>query len=252
MTSRERVLKTLNHEEPDRVPYDLAGTTVTSINKKAFINAMEHRGLSAEFQQREIDPVQQIVTPIEETLVALKSDTRRLGARRIPDFERVINMDSEIWQFKDHWHCTWRMDPSKDLYFYQVAYPIEEYSSVEQGLNHYDFPKWSDYIETMHEDLSEQAQFLLDYCGIADRNCAGLTEMSVRIRGYEKWYIDTLVDKDGVDKLLHLVLDHKIEYWESFIRWIKDNQLESQIQIVSECDDLGTSKGLLIDPDTLC
>jgi len=32
MNSRERILMALNHKEPDRVPFDLASTHVTSIN----------------------------------------------------------------------------------------------------------------------------------------------------------------------------------------------------------------------------
>ena len=35
MNSRERVIATLNHREPDRIPYDLAGTTVTAITRHA-------------------------------------------------------------------------------------------------------------------------------------------------------------------------------------------------------------------------
>ena len=49
MNSRERMIKALNHQEPDRVPYDLAGTTVTGICKGAFLNAMKERGLSTEY-----------------------------------------------------------------------------------------------------------------------------------------------------------------------------------------------------------
>ena len=91
MRSNERLNLALNHKEPDKIPYDLAGTTVTGINKKAFVRAMKFRGLSAEFEKKEIDPIQQIVTPIGNTLMQLQSDTRRIGARRIPDFEnRVI------------------------------------------------------------------------------------------------------------------------------------------------------------------
>ena len=48
MTSAERLDASLNHNEPDRVPYDLAGTTVTGISKKAFIRAMEYRGISTQ------------------------------------------------------------------------------------------------------------------------------------------------------------------------------------------------------------
>ena len=85
MNSKERLNNTLNHNEADRVPYDLAGTTVTGINKKAFVRAMEYRGLSSEYDKKEIDPIQQIVTPVEATLEELRSDTRRIGARRVPD-----------------------------------------------------------------------------------------------------------------------------------------------------------------------
>ena len=35
MTSRERVLKALNHKEPDRVPVDLGGAVVTGIQASA-------------------------------------------------------------------------------------------------------------------------------------------------------------------------------------------------------------------------
>ena len=68
MKSFERLNTTLNHSEPDRIPYDIAGTTVTGISKKAFIKAMEYRGLSAEYESRETDPIQQIVTPVEENI----------------------------------------------------------------------------------------------------------------------------------------------------------------------------------------
>jgi len=36
MTGKERVARALNHEEADRIPYDLAGTTVTAITKNAY------------------------------------------------------------------------------------------------------------------------------------------------------------------------------------------------------------------------
>ena len=81
MTSKERVIKSLQHQEPDRVPYDLAGTTVTAITKKAYQNAMKSHGFSTAYDHEEVDPISQIVTPVEENLRILKSDTRRIGAR---------------------------------------------------------------------------------------------------------------------------------------------------------------------------
>lgn len=251
MTSRERVVKALNHQEPDRVPYDLSGTTVTGICKGAFLNAMKERGLSTEYEAEEVDPISQIVTPIEETLVALKSDTRRLGARRVIDYEKIRKKEGTVWSLVDHWDCEWRLDETKDLYYNQFSHPIDSYDSITEGLKHWSVPDWKNYIPQMRADIAKQAPALGDYCGIADRNCAGLTEMSLRIRGYEKWYMDIFMDPDGVEQLLEQITRHKLDYWESLFDWIDEQGIQDQIQVVSECDDLGTQKSTLIDPADL-
>ncbi len=41
----ERVLLTLNHKEPDRVPYDMGGTVVTGIQAKAYSRLRKYLGL---------------------------------------------------------------------------------------------------------------------------------------------------------------------------------------------------------------
>ena len=46
MLARERVLMALNHEEPDRVPMDLASAPVTGICRGAYADLLAHMGLS--------------------------------------------------------------------------------------------------------------------------------------------------------------------------------------------------------------
>jgi len=48
MTSRERVLCALNHEEPDRVPIDFGGTLSSTINIAAYKCLKEHLGIPGE------------------------------------------------------------------------------------------------------------------------------------------------------------------------------------------------------------
>jgi uroporphyrinogen decarboxylase len=36
MNSRQRAKMTLNHQEPDKIPFDLGGTVLTSINIHAY------------------------------------------------------------------------------------------------------------------------------------------------------------------------------------------------------------------------
>lgn len=45
MNSRERVLKAINHQEPDRVPIDLGGSIVTGIMAGALVQLRRHLGL---------------------------------------------------------------------------------------------------------------------------------------------------------------------------------------------------------------
>ena len=45
MNHRERVLAALNHEEPDRIPIDFGGTSVTGIHVSCVVALREYYGL---------------------------------------------------------------------------------------------------------------------------------------------------------------------------------------------------------------
>ena len=63
MTSRRRVLAALRHEEPDRVPYDLASTQVTGITNGAYQKLRAYLGWAKE-EPRWVDVVQQLCCPV--------------------------------------------------------------------------------------------------------------------------------------------------------------------------------------------
>ena len=65
MTSRQRLIKTLNHEIPDRVPIDLGGFQ-TGIHKRAYAELLSHLGLKEEITI--LDPVQQLAFAVLERL----------------------------------------------------------------------------------------------------------------------------------------------------------------------------------------
>jgi len=157
MTGKERIAHALNFREADRIPYDLAGTTVTTITKNAYQAAITARDLSDEFEVEEVDPISQIVTPIEENLLALRSDTRRIGSMRIPEYHSRKRVVGKSITVTDFYGCD-----------------------------------WDDYVRILIKDLDKQIRQVGDFCCVADRNMAGFTENSVRIRGYENWYMDTL------------------------------------------------------------
>ena len=78
MTSRQRVLRALNHQVPDRVPIDLGGFQ-TGIHRKAYEALLHHLGLTEDIVI--LDPVQQLAKPSEQVLQRFRVDTRYLCAK---------------------------------------------------------------------------------------------------------------------------------------------------------------------------
>ena len=237
--------------EPDRVPYDLGGTTVTAITYNAYKHAMRFKDFSFEHKQPIIDPIQQIVTPVEENLIKLNIDTRRIGALRIPDYQPKKKLRGVFERVTDFYGCDWKREPDKDLYFNQVSYPLEKYSVLSESVQHIPIPDWTTYSKMLHQDLNIQLKSISGYCCIADRNTAGFTENSLRIRGYEKWFMDTILDGKGVELLLDRILEDKIRYWDILIDWAYARKCQDQIDIISECDDLGSQSSTIISPEDL-
>jgi uroporphyrinogen decarboxylase len=143
------------------------------------------------------------------------------------------------------------MEEGKDLYFNQKSYPLAAYASLSEGLPHLPRPEWDDYVRILRRDLDAQIQRVGEHACVADRNTAGFTENSVRIRGYENWYMDTVLDEQGVDRLIQIILEDKLKYWDELIDWAMEKGHEQRIQVISECDDLGTQSSTIIDPDAL-
>jgi uroporphyrinogen decarboxylase len=88
MTSRERVLASLNHQEPDRVPVDLSGHRSSGIAAMAYARLREHLGLPKK-PVRVYDPVQQLAIVDEDVLERFQVDTIELG--------RAFALEDKYW-----------------------------------------------------------------------------------------------------------------------------------------------------------
>jgi uroporphyrinogen decarboxylase len=78
MTSRERVLASLNHKEPDRVPVDLSGHRSSGIAAMAYARLRTYLDLPKK-PIRVYDPVQQLAIVDEDVLQRFKIDAIELG-----------------------------------------------------------------------------------------------------------------------------------------------------------------------------
>src|SRR3990172_13283002 len=117
MNSRERVLTALKHQEPDRVPIDLGGTS-TGIEVEAYDRLKKVLGFQSETKTFVRDHVE-IDEPILERFGV---DTRYIRLKPPRGYQLVIDPDNS---YVDIWGTRWRKPPSS-LYWDMVDYPIKE------------------------------------------------------------------------------------------------------------------------------
>ncbi len=78
MTSRERIVAALNHQEPDRVPVDLSGHRSSGISAIAYPRLRAALGLAPRSVDV-YDPIQQLAIVHDDVLDCLGADTIQLG-----------------------------------------------------------------------------------------------------------------------------------------------------------------------------
>ena len=245
MNSRERVLTSLNHEEPDRIPFDLAGSTWTGITNGAYQKLRLHLGMDPE-EPYWSDVIQQIVVPEHEILEMLEVDTRGLFPLTSHNWN-VFNKLKDIgdrWEYYDEWGFTHNFPKENGYWFSLVKHPMENVSPDINEINNYNWPDPSnkERITGLREkalEFREQGKLVM-LKGL----CAGIFEMQQRFRGMSNALVDPYLYPEFSDRLIGKLADLKIEFWKMAL-----GELAGVVDIVAEADDYGTQESQLIDPE---
>ncbi len=246
MTSRERILKVLNHEEPDHVPFDLGGSTWTGISNIAYQNLLKYLHRIPE-EPIWADVIQQIVIPSDPILDLLKVDTRGLlplTSHNWNVFENLMDV-GDNWSYTDEWGFTHYFPKKNGNWFTLVRNPMEQLSApVIENIRKYPWPNASN--KSRINGLREKAlKFREDgKIVILKGLCAGPFEMHQRVRGMSNALMDPFIFPNFSDKLVGKIADLKIEFWEMAL-----NELADVIDIAADGDDYGTQESQLIDPE---
>lgn len=245
MTSRERILKSINHEEPDRIPYDLAGSTWTGITNTAYQNLCGYMGIEKS-DPNWSDVIQQIVVPSEEILEKLKVDTRGVFPLTSHNWD-VFSKSKDCgdhWEYLDEWKFVHHF-PKNGYWFSLVKNPLKEVDFNQENIIE-DF-EWPDAGSKLRfAGLRNKAiQFRNQGKIVMTKGlCAGLFEMHQRVRGMENAMLDPFLFVENSDKLIGKLADLKIEFWDAAL-----DELGDVVDIVGEGDDYGTQQSQLISPE---
>jgi uroporphyrinogen decarboxylase len=234
MTSRERVLAALNHEEPDRVPLDIGGGSSTSILVEGYENLKRYLEIAG--ATKVLNKVAHLARLDERVMQRLGSDCRPLSAKPPAHWTPP---PSEPGTFIDRWGIVRRqVYYGENRYYWELAHsPLAE-ASVED-LESYAWPDTSDPGYTA--GLAEEARALYeetDYAIVADGGFKSFWELGYLMRGHEQLLIDTALNPEFVKALMKKLLEINIKMTGRFL-----DAVGPYIHVLRAGDDLATQKG---------
>ncbi len=242
MSSRERLLTALQHQEPDRIPFDLGSTQVTGIHVIAYQRLREYLGLPA-VEPTICDEVQGLALPDDDLIEKLGIDVRGLFPLNSHNW-RVNAIDAgDHWEYHDEWGLTQHKPRPDGLYFSVVKSPLDRPALTTEDVRTYTWPDTGDPqrvagLRDLALKYRSQGQAVM-IKGVL----AGIFEMSQRVRGMQNLMIDLAANETLACTFLDKMVELKIKFWEMALA-----QLGDLVDVISEADDYGTQTSQLISP----
>lgn len=242
MTSRERLRTTLQHKEPDRVPFDLASTQVTGISCAAYSRLRKHLGMPM-LEPQMLDVMQQVVIPHNDLLERFKVDTRGVFPLTSSNWNVTPKDVGDCWTVEDEWGLKHRMPKADGHYFSLYESPLDDTMLTTAAVDNLRWPNPKD--PRRWAGLREQAEAFHahGYPVVMRGLCAGILEMACRVRPMDKFMMDLAASEVAAVHLLRKIAELKVEFWEAVL-----DDLGDVIDVVAEADDYGTQDSMLISP----
>jgi uroporphyrinogen decarboxylase len=247
-SSRQRLLTSLAHQEPDRIPLDLGSTQVTGIHVITYHKLRNALGLPT-VEAHICDQIQGLALPDTDLLERLGVDIRGIFPLNSHNWhvngieEQDKTSGEQYWNYHDEWGITHRKPRPDGLYYSVWQSPLDKPDVTIQDIIKHPWPKLDDPQRI--NGLREQAEAYraAGYAVMLKDPFAGIFEMAQRIVGMENLLM-MMADNDGLagvlfDKLVEL----KLGFWEMALPRLSD-----VVDVISHADDYGTQASQIISP----
>ena len=223
MNSKQRVLKSIQHREPDRIPVDFWAEKIIVSRLKGHLHLEGY----------------------EQLLQYLHIDTRYVEGTIFKGPELFIGRDG-TW--KDIWGVVRKpvlfneSNPSLGQIQHVVLHPLSEAETVKD-VEDYAWPSadWYDY--TIDEETEGMEQYAV-ICGADRLNRTAQFKPAMYLRGIEKLLLDLTLNPVFVEALTQRLTDYYLEYNEKIFR-----KANGKIDIFFMGDDFGTQEGMFLSKE---
>lgn len=190
MSRRERVLTTLEHREPDRVPMSM------TITIDAYNNLKRIMGIALEEQPK-------IGRWTDVSIHPVVADKFGLDVIRLPmGSPRKRPKSSDPDTFIDEWHVEWAKvsRPDGGFYYEMRKHPLAD--ATIEDLDDFPWPDPDD--EGITEGVEERFREVRKNTDFAIMTKIGgaVFELATYMRGMQQWYTDLAVNPDFATKLM--------------------------------------------------
>jgi len=257
MTSRERVLKAIRHEEPDRLPIDFGGMASTGIMAIAYDRLKKHLGITGG-EIRVVDMGQQLAEVEPEILSLFGVDVISLGnslgeapelwkpwklpngvACRIPaGVDLRPDEENGGWLIWENGMPMHRMSPSS-LYFSEAIHPLAGLTTPEE-LQYVPRPIISDeelkFLEMRAKALYENTDF-----AIMANFGGNILETGNSLRGFSRFMMDLAKGGAFTEDLIGGIVETQLKNLSLFLETVGN-----YVQIIQFGDDLGMQDRMIM------
>ncbi|MCL5070435.1 MAG: hypothetical protein M1308_06010 [Actinobacteria bacterium] len=237
MTSRERLKRTLERKEVDRVPLDIGSTINTGINTQAYEKLVSYLGMKNKSER--CSAVWSLATPEESLLKRLSVDTRGIFA---PTPNIYKNQSTNPDEIIDEWGLIYKK-PQGCIY-----YELKENPFAKADIDDLEKYLWPDPehperiagIKDVAKKLHEDGGY-----AIVGNPSGGTSifERSWYFRGLEQFLVDLIVNKKFAHTLLEIILDIQTRKWKLLL-----SEIGQYLDVIAIGDDLAGQTNLLMSP----
>lgn len=276
MNSRERVMTSVNHKEPDRVPLDLGATPSSGISAIPYNKLKKHLNIS-DGNTRIYDVVQQLAQPEDSIIEKFGIDVLDVGrafntedadwydmtladgskAQYPAWFRPVKNPDGSQVVIDEGGDIIARM-PANGTFFDQTYFPYldgypSDYKDLGKAMNKVLWQKlahspWDNAgTPDFYKKLREKALYLRQTTDKALMIVCGcnLFEWGTFLRRMDNFLVDLILEPEEVEKLLDALMERHLAGLEKVCEAVGD-----VVDILRFGDDLGTNGGPFMAPET--